>query len=103
MWSKSLFATIKVRIKGRGRGFFLWCPLALFPITGLLLSFDPLLSLFPGKWGELVQGYSDTAKAVLYALGDCPPQKIVDISIEKQAHTVLVQVNTWGIFEGEGR
>lgn len=100
MWSNALFL-LRVRIKGVR---FL-AILAVWPLTGLLLSLAPLCSLIPGQHGKEARRWLDTALAALWALAACGTDTLVDVDTESkdgQRMQVLLQGMGVGFPIGEG-
>ena len=101
MWSKTLFLGLRVRVRAQGRRFRLFLPLAVYPLSGLLLACDPVLSLLPGGLGERARAAADTAHAALYAVMESEPQTFVHVSTESREEQVLVDLSTWGFRGGD--
>lgn len=96
MWSRTLFLQVRIRVLKGGRGFRLRLPVALYPLSGLLLSADPVLSMLPGSFGAQVRTMTDALHAAVYALEDSEPQEFVHVDVEDGESSVLVDVRTLG-------
>ena len=101
MWSKTLFLAVRVRVRSQGRRVRLFLPLAVYPLSGLLLACDPALSLLPGRLGERVRAAADSLHRAVYAVMDSGPQTFVHVDTESEDSRVLVDVSTWGMCGGE--
>lgn len=100
MWSKTLLLSLRVRVQKGGHGFRLFLPLALYPLSGLLLAWDCIFALIPGALGEKMRGLLETAHAVVYALLESRPQEFVHVDVQNQEEAVLVDLRTLGFLEG---
>lgn len=125
MWNKTLFLTVRVKIRRRkteegaegphdgqeeqterpGR-FGLFLPVALYVFNGFLLACEPILSLvlprIPGSAGVQARAAVDAAQGVFDALTESEPQNFVHVDVQDSQSSVLVDVSTMGFREGNG-
>lgn len=102
MWSKSLFLALRIKIRSQKHSFRLFIPLAIYPLSGLLLSIEPLVRLIPGRPGDMARIWLDSLHGAVYAVMDSTPQSFVRIDVEEDMEQVLVDVRTWGLQDKEG-
>ena len=70
MWNRYRWLTLYVRVRRKGkRGALLWLPpLSLYILRGVILNFDGILGLIPGKAGRALRAGADTLQKAVNIL-----------------------------------
>lgn len=101
MWNrKSRLLGLRVRLRGRHR-IRLCLTVGLYVILQMLLSFDALLSLLPGRFGKMVCNSMDGLQGIMLAMSDAEPQTFVHAEIEEENQQVYVDIRTADWIGGE--
>lgn len=79
---------------------WLWLPVALYVPHQLLLAWDGLLALLPGRYGTYARAAARAIHAVLLKIMTAQPLTIADIDIQDGAQRLRLRMRTGGFFSG---
>ena len=98
MWNRrSFLMRVRVKVKGARPRVHFSVLAAIYVLHELLLSFDALLCLLPGKWGAYTRGSVDSAATVLCGIMNMAPQNIVHVDVEHHKQSIQVDIGSVGI------
>ena len=96
MWSNSPFLLTTVQFERGGWLFRMPVPLALYTVSGFLLSLEGLLTLIPGENGRWLRNLSDKLYALLWEFQGEGPQELLSVRLREREGAAWVRVRTLG-------